>query len=212
MALDSTHYIDLPAARRRAGVSDSDEDEDLERAGKSASRAIDIWCGQSFYKLQTATARHFRPRRWHIARVDPFWTTTDLVIVTDHDDDGTYETTWTAADYELDQFGGELAAMLDAPYDTIRAVGSTSFPTCNRRVRSLRVTAQWGWAAVPQPVTEACEILTLDLYKRKDAAFGIATGSVDFGGLRIGRDVMAQVATLLEALRRTDRAIGFGFA
>jgi hypothetical protein len=62
--------------------------------------------------------------------------------------------------------------------------------------------------ADPQNVIEASKILTVDLWKRKDVPFGISTGTIDFGPLRIGRDVMAQVASLLNPFRRADRMIG----
>jgi len=208
MALDSTHYLTLPEARWRAGVDDSEEDDALAAAVMSACRALDVWCGQFFYKLETATARTFRPLEAVQVFIDPFWTTTGLVIETDGDDDGSFAREWTSSDYELHRFGGSMADMLGAPFDEITAVGDLTFPTLGRRRATVRVTAQWGWVAVPQNVTEAAKILTLDLFKRKDAAFGIATGTVDFGGLRIGRDVMAQVASLLTTFRRFDRKLG----
>ena len=64
----------------------------------------------------------------------------------------------------------------------------------------LQVTAKWGWAAVPSVVTEACRILSTDLWKRKHAPFGIQTATVEFGGLRIGRDLVANVRSLVDDL------------
>lgn len=173
-----------------------------------ASRAIDSWCGQSFAPDANATARVFRPRASTWCRTDPFWTTSGLVVKTDSGDDGNYATAWTAADYDLESFGGDMAQMWGAPYDTLRAVGSYRFPMTHRRLRSVQVTAKWGWAAVPAVVAEACEILTVDLWARKDTPFGITQNVAEFSGLRIGRDVMAQVASLLQPLRRVDRTAG----
>lgn len=171
-----------------------------------ACAAIDLHCRQSFAKADTATARVYVPFAATVAYVDPFWTTSDLVIATDDNDDGTCETTWTSASYELDQFGGELASMLAAPYDTIRALDRT-FPTAGRRRRTLQVTAKWGWSAPPSNVVAATKIVAHDLWKRKDVAFGISTSGVaEFGGLRIGRDVLGQVESLLADLVRYDRA------
>lgn len=173
-----------------------------------ASRAIDSWCGQSFSPDANATARVFRPYGSTLCRADPFWTTSGLVIKTDSGDDGLYATTWTSGDYDLEPFGGELGQMWSAPYDTIRAVGAYWFPMVTKRLRSVQVTAKWGWAAVPDVVAEACEILTVDLWARKDTPFGITQNVAEFAGLRIGRDVMAGVASLLKDLRRVERTMG----
>lgn len=172
----------------------------------AASRSIDQWCGQAFGKDDTATARTYRRRDAYRCKTDPFWTTTGLVIATDDLDDGTYSTTWSAADYDLDRFGGAMADLLGGPYDTIIGIERT-FPA-TRRPRAVRVTAKWGWAAVPAVVGEACELVTMDLWARKDTPLGVTQTTVDFAGLRIGRDVMAQAASLLQPLRRVDRTVG----
>lgn len=174
----------------------------------SACTAIDVWCGQTFTTAVAATARTYQPVDLWRAKVDPFWTTTGLVIKTDTGDAGTFSTTWASTDYELIPFGGTFADQLAAPYDTIYAVGSNTFPIYGRRTRTLQVTAQWGWATPPQNVIEATKILTVDLWKRKDTPFGIATSTMDFAGLRISRDAMSGVAFLLSPFRRTDRTVG----
>jgi len=202
-------YCELEDVATRLGIDDFQDDATLEAAVTSGSRAIRDWCGQDFYPASSATARTFRPFNAYMAKTDPFSTTTGLVIKTDDDDDGTYETTWSASDYELDRFGGDMADAIAAPYDRINGI-ERLFPTCTRRARTLQVTAQWGWAAIPQPVHEAAKILAVDLWKRKDVAFGIQTGTIEFGGLRIGRDVMAQVSSLLQPYRRMDRVMGIG--
>lgn len=174
-----------------------------------ASRAIDLYCGQEFGSATVASARTFPVDNQMSVLVDPFHTTTDLVVKTDSDDDGTYETTWSSADYALGRFGGRRANLLGSPYDCIIAVGSHPFPLGNLRPEALQVTAKWGWASTPLPVAEACEILTVELWKRKDTPFGISTAStVEFGPLRIGRDLYAQVAPLLAPFRRMDRLAG----
>jgi len=205
-------YCALNDVATRVGIDDFEDDQTLEAAITSACRAMDLAYGQFWYDSGTATARVYRPSSNYYALVDPFSTTVGLIIKTDDDDDGTFETTWTASDYELDLFGGQMANIMSAPYDRINAVGSRLFPPFAAvypyRRRTLQVTAQWGWAAVPQSVKESAKILAVDLWKRKDVAFGIQTGTVEFGGLRIGRDVMAQVQSLMQPFNRVDRTIG----
>jgi hypothetical protein len=191
-------YVTIDEIKGRVGVSDTQDNPTLDGALSSACRAIDVWCAQIFYDSGAATAKTFRPTDPYCAEVLPFSTVTGLVIKTDTGDNGGFATTWASTDYELDTYGGDYGLTLGTvPYNKIYAVGSYSFPTCNVRRQTLQVTARWGWSTPPEPVKEAAKILTVDLWKRKDTPFGIATGTVDFGGLRIGRDIMAQVSSLL---------------
>jgi hypothetical protein len=175
----------------------------------AASRAIDERCGQEFTPAASAaTVRYYRPRDAYTAKVDPFHTTTGLVVETDDTDTGVY-VTWTAADYALRRFGGNRAGRLAAPYDTLVAVGGYRFPVTNLRPDPVKVTAKWGWTATPSAVTEACEILTVELWARREAPFGIQQ-TVEFGpSWRIGRDVYAQVSDLLRPFERLDITAGF---
>jgi hypothetical protein len=59
----------------------------------------------------------------------------------------------------------------------------------------VEVTAKWGWPSVPDDIEVACQILTADLYKRKDSPGGVL-GLGDLGAIRmspLGRDVTAMV-------------------
>ncbi|HEX6969857.1 MAG TPA: hypothetical protein VF174_13755, partial [Micromonosporaceae bacterium] len=131
--------------------------------------------------------------------VDDFHTTTDLVVATDTGDDGTYATAWAASDYELEPVNGMVSGQSDWPYYRIRAVGSHDFPQCGRRRNTVQVTAQWGWAAVPGPVKEACLIVAEELFKLSDAPFGVA-GFGEFGPVRVRMNSRAQ--SLLAPYRR----------
>jgi hypothetical protein len=120
----------------------------------AASRDAERYCGRQFNNVVIAAARTFQPRNRHVLLVDDFHTTTDLVIETDTGDDGTYETTWTAADYLLWPPGGLRDGVPGWPYERVTAVESLEFPCGNARP-SVQVTAQWGWAAVPAAVKDA---------------------------------------------------------
>jgi hypothetical protein len=50
----------------------------------------------------------------------------------------------------------------------------------------VRVTARWGWPAVPDAVVEACYIQAGRLYRRRDSPEGVLGGS-DWGVVRVGR-------------------------
>lgn len=181
----------------------------VELAIEAASRDIDEMCHQFFYDSLTATARTFRTRNAERTYVDPFHTTTGLVIATDTNDDGTFATTWTATDYELGRFND----IADAPYDTIYGVGNYSFPydsgyrrfqpTTYRRRATIQVTARWGWATVPTTIKRTCLIIAAEMMKDPDTPFGVA-GFDQFGAVRVRAN--PRVERALAPYIRYDRA------
>lgn len=196
MAVVTNCYVSLEDIKTRlGGVSIDGGDSALEEAIVSACRMIDTHCRQKFTSSSSATARTFQPLNGYTAFIDPFHEA-PTVVATDSADDGTFATTWTSSDYELGYFGDQGQAV-SAPYYVLRAVGTYLFPTTIRRRFTLRVTAKWGWAAPPQDVVEAARILSSHLWHLKNAPHGIMSGTVDFGGVRIGKDHLAQVTSLL---------------
>lgn len=186
----------------------SSNDLNIAMALDTACAAIDRFCGRTFTKDTTASARTFSPLTTGAALVDDFWSTSGLIIKTDDDDDGTYETTWSTSDYELrPSNGGTALGITGSPYWELVAVDSRSFTMLRRR--SLQVTAKWGWQSVPDPVVLATLNLTGTIRKLRDVPLGLA-GFQDFGGVRVPVDVFRQVAGLLVPYRRTERVVGIG--
>jgi hypothetical protein len=195
-------YAGVDEIKQRCGLTGTADDADVTAAIRAASRALDFELGQTFTATASATARVFAPTSSTEITIAPFYDLAGLVVATDVDGDGVFETTWASADYELGPLGGFDHIGNQVPWRTIRAVGSKLFPVpvTGSRLGRLQVTAKWGWAAPPAVVTEACRILSTDLWKRKHAPFGIQTATVEFGGLRIGRDLVANVRSLVEDL------------
>lgn len=185
-------YISIDEVRSLVGVSDSNDDALLTGALLSACRAIDDHCGRRFYVDADVSAREYRPDAVGLVRVHDFSTTTGLVVKTDDANDATYSTTWTVStDFIVEPLNGLRDGRAWA-YDAIRAVGARTFAG---RVRpSVQVTAKWGWPSVPEPVKQATRLMTVAMWKRKDAAFGVA-GFDQFGAVRVRDDPM--VASLL---------------
>src|SRR5690606_1256557 len=111
---------------------------------------IDDYCGRHFWKEETPSERLFRPDEVDLLWTGDFATTDDLVVKTDEDGDGVFETTWSATDWQAEPF----ERMNGRPYERIAAVGGRDFPvdcttTSRGRRRSgrarVRVSAQWGW-------------------------------------------------------------------
>lgn len=201
-----THgYCTLDEIKERVGVVDTNDDDALELAVEAASREIDGWCNRRFFLDTVATARTYltpylyapacvelRGKMWH--DFDP---ATVPVVQSDDSGDGTFSSTWTAGtDYLLEPL--TYAEMEAEPQNTIRLLGSRFLLVSQFGRPQLQVTAKWGWPAVPTAVKHACEIVAVDLFKSKDAPFGVA-GTNDFGFLRVKDNPMAR--TLLNPYR-----------
>lgn len=163
----------------------------LEQAITATSRAIDQHCGRRFWQDATVQVRVYRPLdAWSVV-VDDISTTTGLVVATDTGHDGTYATAWDAADYQLEPLNADADGGAYA-WTQVAAVGSLRFPcqgypSRHRRRPAVRVTARFGWSAIPDDVNEAAILKAVSLFRRKDAPFGVA-GFGDFGAVRIRRD------------------------
>lgn len=179
----------------------------LERAIASASRAIDDHCGRRFWKDAAPVARLYRPREFESVFVHDIASRSGVVVATDTTGDGSFATTWDAADFDLEPRDADVDDEVDAavPYSfwQITAIDDKVFPLHNRRA-TLRVTATYGWSAVPDKVNEACILKAASLFKRKDAVNGVL-GFNEFGGVvRIGRRD-PDVAELLQGYVRFSR-------
>lgn len=185
-------YATLAELKSRLGIGDTSDDTRLTSALNTASRGIEKECRRQFNDAGTASARMFYPRSGCLTKVDDFHTTvsaaTGLIVATDQGDDGTYETTWSDTDFFLEPLGGVSDGESGWPYWRIRAVNKY-FPVCTRRP-SLQLTARWGWAAVPDPIKEACLVLASEIFKLKDAPFGVA-GYGDYGPVRVRQNPIA---------------------
>lgn len=173
-------YATLTQIKNRLKITGSTEDTFLEDAVNSASREIDKHCGRRFYKDADASARVYRTNKSVLAVVEEFYTTTGLVIETDTAGDGTYATAWSASDYELLPLNGIVDGESGWPFRKIKAISGRRFITASiDRPAQLRVTARWGWNAVPDPVYQACLIMAQANYKLKDSTFGtVGVGDV----------------------------------
>lgn len=193
-------YVTTVEVRSALNILSTGEDSSLESEITSACRAVDEYIGGSFYDAGSASARVYQPCNDHVLKVDGFSTITGLVVKTDTSRDGTFATTWASTDYELLPLsGGNYASR---PYDTISAIGGKLFtlPVYGGRTGLVQVTARWGWAAVPYPIRSAALLISCDLWKRRDAPFGITT--TEFGPIRVSGDIVGKLRGLVGPYRR----------
>lgn len=206
---------DLKAYLRADHENVSKDDVEFSAQLEAACREIDRRCGRSFWceleAADTATARTFGPDQiaGGVLRCDDFWTTDDLVVKTDDDDDGVFETTWTiTTDFVVEPEGGRVDGLSGFPFWRVVPVGSRSFPTSGRR-RRVQVTARWGWEAVPPAITRATKVAVGSFGKVRGAEHGVA-GFADFGAVRIPVDQLRLIEMSIQSYRRVDRVGGVG--
>lgn len=180
----------------------------LQRAINATSRAIDDYCGwplRKFWLDASATTRRFKADDPYVLDVMDIGNTATLIVRTDTTDDGTFDTTWDAADFQLEPIDIDVVAVGDTvtPYAWTRivAVGDKTFPTAGRRPRA-QVMTRFGWSGIPVNVNEASLLKSSRLFRRKDATLGFV-GVDDFGPVRItARDT--DVIDLLQDYVRGD--------
>lgn len=192
----------LTADELRDGMGDRDRTVDeasYVRAIEAASRQIDDWCStpekrRFFWREPDPTARRFNPGRRRWLWVGDFDDTTGLVVRTDDDDDGVFETEWAATDWQAEP----LVRINGHPYTAIAAVAAREFPIATRfegRAR-VEVVARWGWAAVPPEVAQACQILAT-AYQRSQHLTGQNLGGDELtsglGPVALARDLVTNL-------------------
>lgn len=183
-------YATLAELKAARHITDTTHDSALESALTRASRAIDSKTGRDpdgFTLAASASARVFNPCGRlvdDLLLVDEIGDTTGLVVEVGSDDDGWDATT----DYETSP---DNAIARGRPVTGLRH--KTSWPLAS--TTRVRVTAKWGWPAVPDEIAQATLLMANRLYMRKDSPEGVA-GSNEFGLVRLSRwdpDVLAMI-------------------
>lgn len=179
-------YTDLTTLKLHLGIQDSARDDLLSAAITAASRAIDRRTGRRFWRDESASARVLDPYERTVC--DPRGT----VLLTDDIADASAMvvevgsgSSWTPiTDYETLPDSAE-----DVPVTGLLFHGGV-WGTPRTRVR---ITAPWGWPAVPTDIELAARLQAGRYYRRKDSPEGVA-GSAEWGLVRVPRldpDVLA---------------------
>lgn len=197
-------YCTLAEIKAFVNIVDSNDNDELEDAVNSASRQIDAYCGRKFYADGATSAKVYRTRNPYMVVVDDISTSTGLVLKYDDSDDGTYETTVASTDFILLPLNGEAFGIDGLGFTSIELLtdGPHEFPTThtNNRPR-IEVTANWGFAAVPEPVRQACLMLSSENFAMRNTPLGIA-GVGEFGVLAVRQN--RQITRMLDPYRRGD--------
>lgn len=193
-------YCSLSQLKAALRISDATDDALLESSIESASRLIDGHCARAFWNAGTAT-RQYSANDQYSLDVDDFYTST-ITIQTASSEFGVYDTTWDVTrDAQLEPINGVVDG-LAWPYNKLRAVGDYVFPVAGggREVR-VRVTAGYGWLAVPKTIEQAALIQASRIFKRADSPLGVA-GFGEFGAMRVSTRLDPDVAMLIDPYKR----------
>ncbi len=130
------------------------------------------------------------------------------ILQTDPYGDGSFQLTWNAVppnprDFQMEPLNGLLEGH-PWPYTKLRAVRSLTFPVFGGIAYPLpyvqalvRLTAKWGWPAVPSDVRKACIAQAMALFKADDVPFG-ATPFAESGIVRLHAALHPTAAALIE--------------
>jgi len=183
------NYITMQELKDYMSIQGAAYDARITSVVSAVSREVESWCNRQFNLASAPSARVYDLTDIDTVIVDDFSTTAGLIVQSDINDDGLYYQTWTAGDYTL------------RPLNGVRN-GSTGSQLRfkNTRRPHVKVTAQWGWTSVPDPVHEACLMLGADTFQLKDSRLGIA-GSDQFGTVVRVRDSVVVQSRLKHYVR-----------
>lgn len=180
--IDQTLYASVEELKSRLGITGTGDDFELTMAVQAASRDIDEICGRYFWR--GADTRTYVPESAWAQPLDDLVSVTTLKM--DRDGDGVFEETWTAGtDYALTPYNPGSTGE-QRPYTGFRVTGTKLIPFtwAWSHLDRIQVTGVFGWPGVPPKVKQAALIAAADLFKLKDAPFGVA-GISDLGIVRV---------------------------
>jgi hypothetical protein len=189
-------YATLAEAKARLGIplADSQDDSVLEAIVEAASRSIDRHTGRRFYQV-SSSARYFTAANAVSVLVDDFISLS--AVATDLNLDRTWSNSISLADLEAAPLN---APAYGEPYTAIR-VKPLAAQSLELEADAVKVTAVWGWSAIPDAINEATLLLTSRLFRRKDAPFGVAGGG-EVGTMVSIRASDPDIRALIDPYRR----------
>lgn len=180
-------YTDLATVKLALKSTEVTRDSLITQAITAASEGLDNHTGRlapGFSLDATATARKFHTRGRVVASrdgelllIDEIGNTTGLLVETGTDAGG-----WTTVASTTYETMPDNAIATSRPLTGLLKI-NTYWPRGSTRVR---VTARWGWPAVPTVVKQAALIQAVRLYERRNSPEGIA-GNAEWGAVRLGR-------------------------
>lgn len=171
--MNTTPYCDVALVKKILNITATDRDARVALAADAATQAINLAMDTDFHVPGETAAdeeRFYTSERPSTIQID------DLVelheVAVDSFLDGSYGQVWEEGrDFALEPLN---ALAKGRPFERIKLLTRSRY-SFSPRQRAVRVTGVFGWPVTPPAVVEYATILAVKLYKRPDAAFGIAT-------------------------------------
>jgi len=162
-------YATLAELKAAATIADTVDDTDIQRALDAATAWIDHYTGRTFSPIDaTASARYFMP--YDVDRLD----VPDLASVSALDIDSQGDETFatTVDPMYIDLYPLHLMPGMGG-YTQIRLKPTTPPDSAFIVGEQVRVTAVWGFGAVPAAVSQACILVANRWFTRLSVPFSV---------------------------------------
>lgn len=176
-------YCTLDDLREQLGdrASQNLSERMLTRAINAASRAVDNWTGRRFWADETPETRLFYPEHsdgYELWLPEDIASIAGLAIATDPAGNGSYSNVFDATDYRLWPYSANTAGSIYGGWWKLEGTGRWQFNLRGISGRHgylpVQITAHFGWAFCPAPIEQATILKAAQLFKRKDAPYGVA--------------------------------------
>lgn len=191
-------YCTVEELKSRLNITDAQDDFELTIAVQAACRAIDKMCRRYFWR--GTDTRTYVPESIFAQQVDDIVSVTSFKV--DFDGDGVFEQTWIqGTDFDLTVSPGHYNTAAKGEqwpftgFTVLNASHYVPFTWPWSHQNRIQVTGVFGWPSVPPNIKTASLIAAAQIFKIKDAPFGIA-GFGDFGAVRVTSN--PQVAWLVQ--------------
>ena len=189
-------YCTLADVKAALRITDTIDDALIENSINSASRMIDQYCNRYFYSTPAGEVRYYKANDGFVCWIDDAQSITQ--IQTSSTDPIIFDTTWESGDYQVLP-ANRWANGAYYPITGITATDNYLFPVW-ADMALVKVTGQFGWSAVPDPIKFASIIQASRLFKRLESPLGVA-GVSDIGIMRVGANIDGDVAQLCNPFR-----------
>lgn len=204
-------YTGKEELKSRLNITDNNSDYEIQLAIQAVTNWINSYCGRTFYQI-TETRTYQPDNIWELPIDDVVPSkASSMEVFLDYNGDGTYSTAWgnpappigTGRNYTLklgtpsnypDNYNVN-AAGVPRPYTQLQALmgaqgsnavggGWLPFTWPYTILNRVQITATWGWEVIPPSVAQASLLLCTDIFKSKDAPWGIA-GTAETGLMKV---------------------------
>lgn len=191
-------YVTLADLKAALRITDTVDDTLLDLSITVATSYVNEYCQRVFTPATEPTQRFYVPTgRMEILQIDDASEVTEVAI--DDDLDRTFGDILDPIDFELHPINPTTNGIA-YPFTAIRPQEDGYWPMSAGRA-TVRVTAKFGFAAVPDSVREATLLQASRLFTRLESPLGVA-GFGDMGAMRVSFKGDPDVMMLLAPFRK----------